>query len=151
MIATLLLIALLGGIALLALRHYSRKDESAGKEKSTPTSAPATRKSGGSSPSCPTDSAGCGVSCFCDEATLKRAVTTEAEYFDDEELDRYKGIGSDDYTEQQTEEFNEVLTTLKPTEVGDWLRSLQLRGIELPSSLKDEALMLMNDAHSPLS
>ena len=66
-------------------------------------------------------------------------------YFDDEELDAYKGIGADDYTEEQTEQFNEVLTTMQPGEVADWLRSLELRGINLPTTLKDEALMLIQD------
>lgn len=88
---------------------------------------------------------GCGVTCFCDDITLKRAVKTEIEYFDDEELDDYRGIGADQYTEAQVEDFNEVLTTLKPSEVGDWMRSLELRNIVLPSALKDEALMLMDD------
>lgn len=89
----------------------------------------------------------CGVTCFCDDVTLRRAVTTEIEYFDDEELDDYRGIGADQYTEAQVEDFNEVLTTLKPSEVGDWMRSLELRGIALPSALKDEALMIMEDGN----
>ena len=91
------------------------------------------------------DETGCGVDCFCDEATLKRAVKTDVVYFDDEELDAYKGIGADDYTEEQTEQFNEVLTTMQPGEVADWLRSLELRGINLLTALKDEALMLIQD------
>lgn len=92
---------------------------------------------------------GCGVTCFCDDVTLRRAVRTEIEYFDDEELDDYRGIEADNYTEAQVEDFNEVLTTLKPSEVGDWMRSLQLRGIALPASLKDEALMLLDEGATP--
>ena len=34
---------------------------------------------------------------------------------------------------------------MQPGEVADWLRSLELRGINLPTALKDEALMLIQD------
>jgi hypothetical protein len=147
MVALLIVIAVFVAAGILALRHAFRKGANAGEEAPAQGSGPARTEGGGTASACQPDPAQCGVSCFCDEATLERAVRTEVEYFDDEELDRYKGMGSDDYSDEQTDEFNEVLTTLKPSEVGDWLRSLQLRGIALPSALKDEALMLMNDAH----
>ena len=35
---------------------------------------------------------------------------------------------------------------MQPNEVADWLRSLQLRAINLPDDLKDEAIMLIDDA-----
>lgn len=71
-----------------------------------------------------------------------KAAAEPVDYFDDEELDRFQGRAADAYTEAEEEEFREVLYTTLPREVGDWLRSLQLRGIELPESLRDEALML---------
>lgn len=76
-----------------------------------------------------------------------KAAAEPIDYFDDEELDRFQGRTADAYTETEEEEFREVLYTTLPREVGDWLRSLQLRGIELPESLRDEALMLA-DSHS---
>lgn len=85
----------------------------------------------------------CGVSCFCDDAALRRRLSEEIVYFDDEELDAYKGIAPQDYTPAQTEEFSEVLTTLRPDEIADWLHSLQLRGISLPDALRDEATIMM--------
>ena len=91
------------------------------------------------------DATGCGVNCFCDDQALQRAVKTELEYFDDEELDAYKGLAADAYTEEQINLFQEVLTTLQEGEVGDWLRSLDLRGINLPDALKDEAFMRMEE------
>ena len=72
-----------------------------------------------------------------------KAVGEPIEYFDDEELDRFRGRSGDSYTEAEEEEFRAVLETTLTREVGDWLRSLQLRGIELPESLRDEAVMLM--------
>ena len=76
-----------------------------------------------------------------------KAAAEPIAHFDDEELDRFQGRTADAYTEAEEEEFREVLYTTLPREVGDWLRSLQLRGIELPESLRDEALMLA-DSHS---
>jgi len=76
-----------------------------------------------------------------------KAAAEPIDYFDDEDLDRFQGRTADAYTEAEEEEFREVLYTTLPREVGDWLRSLQLRGIELPESLRDEALMLA-DSHS---
>lgn len=84
----------------------------------------------------------CGQHAVCEKELLMKAVTEPVEYFDDEELDRFRGRRSDDYTRDEEEEFREVLYTTLPREVGDWLRSLQLRGIELPEGLRDEALLL---------
>lgn len=68
------------------------------------------------------------------------------DYFDDEELDRFHGRRADAYTEEEEDEFREVLYTTLTREVSDWLRSLQLRGIELPVGLRDEALMLTEES-----
>lgn len=87
----------------------------------------------------------CGQHAVCEKELLMQAASAPIEYFDDEELDRYRGRASDDYTEEEEEEFREVLMTTLTREVGDWLRSLELRGINLPDGLKDEALLLMND------
>ena len=89
----------------------------------------------------------CGQHAVCEKELLMKAAAEPIDYFDDEELDRFQGRTADAYTEAEEEEFREVLYTTLPQEVGDWLRSLQLRGIELPESLRDEALMLA-DSHS---
>lgn len=65
------------------------------------------------------------------------------EYFDDEELDEFKGRRSDEYSDDEAAQFSEVMYTMKAVEVKDWLISLNLRGINLPDQLKDEAIMLM--------
>ncbi len=67
----------------------------------------------------------------------------DIEYFDDEELDEYKGRTSDSYTDEEAGQFAEVMYTMKPEEVKDWLKSLNLRGVNLPDQLKDEAIMLV--------
>lgn len=70
------------------------------------------------------------------------AAVGDIEYFEDEELDRFRGRSSDSYTDDEAAEFAEVMYTMRPEEVKDWLRSLQLRCVSLPDQLKDEAYML---------
>ena len=64
---------------------------------------------------------------------------------DDEELDRFRGHSSDGYSEEEIEEFREVMYTCKEDEVAGWSRSLQLRGIELPDELKDELFLIVGE------
>lgn len=66
------------------------------------------------------------------------------EYFDDEELDVFKGRSSDKYTDEEVEMFAEVLYTMRPDEVVSWNRSLILRGINVPDQIKDELVMMMD-------
>ena len=70
------------------------------------------------------------------------AAVADIEYFDDEELDRFRGRQSDGYTDEEAAEFAEVMYTMRPEEVRDWLQSLRLRCVSLPDQLKDEAYML---------
>jgi hypothetical protein len=50
-----------------------------------------------------------------------------------------------DYTETQKKQFSEIFYSLKESDVAGWLRSLQLRLIELPAELKEEALMIVRE------
>lgn len=87
----------------------------------------------------------CGAHEICERDSLLAAVSKQIEYYEDEELDAYKGIPSNNYEEKAIDEFREVLYTLRETEVAGWLRSLQLRGIELPDELKDEAFLIVGE------
>lgn len=78
----------------------------------------------------------------CEQMCMMKAATKPVEYFDDEELDAFKGRASDSYTEDETAQFAEVLETLKHDEVKAWNRSLILRGINMPDGLKDEYIAL---------
>lgn len=73
------------------------------------------------------------------------AVGRKADYYDDEELDRYAGTAPDAYPDEAVDEFREVLYTMRETEVAGWLRSLQLRNLSLPAVLKDEALLIVGE------
>lgn len=85
----------------------------------------------------------CGEHEVCEKGKIKRALRTDIEYFDDEELDRFRGTAPDEYDDEAIEEFREVLYTMNPREVDDWLKSLELREVALPDALKDEVFMLL--------
>jgi len=87
----------------------------------------------------------CGQHEICEKESLLAAVSKKIEYYNDEELDRFRGTSSDKYTEKDAEEFREVLYTMKEIEVVGWIRSLQLRNIELPDQLKDEVLLIVGE------
>lgn len=87
----------------------------------------------------------CGQHEVCEKDSLLAAISKEIEYYNDEELDRYKGTASSDYTDEAVEEFREVLYTMREYEVAGWVRSLQLRAIELPDALKDEVFLIVGE------
>lgn len=101
-----------------------------------------------STPATPTPAASCGTcngtNDKCEQECMMEAATKEIEYYDDEELDRFSGRESSQYTDEEIAEFAEVLYTMRPEEVAGWNRSLILRGINLPDALKDEVIMLMD-------
>lgn len=79
---------------------------------------------------------------MCEQECMLKAATEPVEYFDDEELDVYKGRASNSYNEEETAQFADVLETLQPEEVKAWNRSLILRGINMPDGIKDEYISL---------
>ena len=84
-----------------------------------------------------------GDNSLCEQECMMVAATCDIEYFDDEELDVFKGRQSDSYTDEEAEQFREVMYTMRQSEVKDWNRSLILRGVAVPDQLKDELVMLM--------
>ena len=84
----------------------------------------------------------------CELDCILQKTNTEIIYFDDEELDRFKGRPSDSYTDEEVEAFSEVMYTCLEEEVPAWNRSLELRGIQFPDQLKDELYMLINEQAS---
>lgn len=86
----------------------------------------------------------CGEHEVCEAETLL-TLSEEIIYYSDEELDAYRGRTADDYSDEEQEEFREVLLTLQMHEVTGWLKSLGLRRIELPLAIRNEALMIVDD------
>lgn len=90
------------------------------------------------------DDACCGQHLVCEQDSLLYQGE-EIVYYDDEELDAYKGLAADSYTETQIKSFEEVFYSLQDSDMAGWLRSLQLREISLPLELRDEALMIVSE------
>lgn len=90
----------------------------------------------------PNDDECCGQHAVCEKFG---DPLTDDLYYDDEELDRYAGRAADSYSEAEIAEFAEVLTSLKDSEYLSWARAIERRGINLPSEVRDELIMLLSD------
>ena len=73
------------------------------------------------------------------------AVSKKIEYYDDEDLDQFIGKPADSYTTEEADLFRDVLYTTQEIEVAGWVRSLQLRGINLPDDVKDEVFLIIGE------
>lgn len=93
----------------------------------------------------------CGQHLVCEKESLLAGVSKQIVYYEDEELDAFRGMSPDDYTDEQVEQFRDVLYTLRPEEIGGWARSIQLRQIELPAAVRDELVMLAAEARETLN
>lgn len=87
----------------------------------------------------------CGKHAVCEKELTLQSVGKPIEYFEDEELDAFANRPSDAYSPEEVNQFEEVMTTMRPDEVQKWIHSLGERGINLPDELKDEAIMLMEE------
>lgn len=84
----------------------------------------------------------CGEHLVCERETLLQ-TNAKVEYYDDEELDQLTGIAAEDYTDEQYQMIREVFNTLKASDVPGWVRSIQLRNIQLPLDIREEALLIV--------
>ena len=89
-----------------------------------------------------TDDGCCGEHLVCERETLLQ-INAKVEYYDDEELDALIGIPAEDYTEEQYLMIREVFNTLQAKDVPGWVRSIQLRNIQLPLDIREEALLIV--------
>lgn len=87
----------------------------------------------------------CGQHEVCEKDSLLAAVSKDVEYYEDEELDRFRGRAGNEYAPDEVEEFREVLYTMRTDEVAGWVRSLQLRYVNLPDELKDEVFLIVGE------
>lgn len=89
----------------------------------------------------------CGLHAVCEK---KAAALDGPDYYDDEELDRYAGRDGASYTDDEIEEFRQVLYTLIPADIFPWGGALTRRGVNLPDQLRDEWIMLCQDTENPV-
>ena len=81
--------------------------------------------------------------CCGKHSNCEKGYDTASLYFDDEELDRFKGMKPEEYTEADIEEFRQVLYTMREDEVENWAHCIETRGIELPSEIREEILLML--------
>ena len=91
----------------------------------------------------------CGAHEVCEKETLL-SENDEVVYYQDEELDAYRFKHPGSYLPYEIEQFREILYTMRDDEVAGWLRSLQLRGINPPHIVREEALMIVADVRETL-
>lgn len=91
----------------------------------------------------------CGMHIVC-EKTYLSPLSDEIVYYEDEELDRFRGREADSYNDMEIEEWRDVLLTLRPSEIAGWARSVQLRRLTMPSAIRDELLMIVAEARASL-
>lgn len=84
------------------------------------------------------------ASAACEQNCMMEASVKEIEYFDDEELDRFIGRSSNEYSEGEADESRSIMETMKPDDVKAWNRSLILRQINMPDQIKDEYIMIVS-------
>lgn len=84
----------------------------------------------------------CGAHAVCDK-TEEDFTSDPQLYFEDEELDNFRDYEPSRFTDIDIELFREVLYTLKPKEIVQWLYSLELRKVIVPGIIKEEARMLV--------
>ena len=87
----------------------------------------------------------CGQHEVCEKESLLVGLDKNIVYYEDEELDTYIGKLPQEYSDEEIEQFRDVLYTLRPDDVAGWVRSLQMRKIALPEPVYDEMLGLLGD------
>lgn len=93
----------------------------------------------------PVDGTCCGQHTTCEKDSLLNTFIEEIDYFDDEELDRYKGRTAEEYSASEVDEFREIFYTMNDEDKPRWIRSLLKREIDIPNQIKDEIFLIIND------
>ena len=145
-ILPLLLFVALGIVILIIFEVRARKQNN----KPTPDPSLKGGESGAAQKSFPSgedlgeapDDGCCGEHLVCERETLLQ-TNAKVEYYDDEELDALSGIPAEDYTEEQYQMIREVFNTLQAKDVPGWVRSIQLRNIQWPLDIREEALLIV--------
>ena len=140
-ILPLLLFVALGIVILIIFEVRARKQQRANSELSERPITNSEASNSREEASNPDDGC-CGEHLVCERETLLQ-TNAKVEYYDDEELDALSGIPAEDYTEEQYQMIREVFNTLQAKDVPGWVRSIQLRNIQLPLDIREEALLIV--------
>ena len=139
-ILPLILFVALGIVVLVIFEVRARKQQSNSEQSERPItdSEASNSRETASDP----DDGCCGEHLVCERETLLQ-TNAKIDYYDDEELDTLAGIPAEEYTPQQYQMIREVFDTLQGKDVPGWVRSIQLRNIQLPLDIREEALLIV--------
>ena len=87
----------------------------------------------------------CGLGEVCPATEVLRCESQPVVYYDDEELDAFRGRDADGYNDAEIEQWRDILYTLRPDDLLGWGQSVKRRGITMPAPIRDEFLMLYKD------
>ncbi len=92
----------------------------------------------------------CGIRPICpSEQILVGACKPSPTYYDDEELDAFAGRGELDYSDDELEQWRDVLYTLQPADLLGWGQSIKHRGLVMPATIRQEFLQLATEHRAP--
>lgn len=140
-ILPLILFVCLGIVVLVVFEVRARKQQQSNREQSDHPTLDSEASNSREAASDPDDGC-CGEHLVCERETLLQ-TNAKVEYYDDEELDTLSGIPAEEYTQEQYQMIREVFDTLKAKDVPGWVRSIQLRNIQLPLDIREEALLIV--------
>ena len=86
----------------------------------------------------------CGAHEVCEKTSLLNSKN-HIEYYDDEDLDVFAGRSSETYSDDEITIFEDVFYSMQTDDVPGWVKSLQLRQIELPESIRDQVLLIVRE------
>ncbi len=86
----------------------------------------------------------CGQHLVCEKDSLLNSDSS-VEYYDDEELDILSGVHPDNFSEEEYQMIRDIFNSLQEKDVAGWVRSLQMRNIQLPSDIREEALLIVRE------
>lgn len=140
-ILPLILFVCFGIVVLVVFEVRARKQQQSNREQSDRPTLDSEASNSRETASDPDDGC-CGEHLVCERETLLQ-TNAKVEYYDDEELDTLSGIPAEEYTQEQYQMIREVFDTLKAKDVPGWVRSIQLRNIQLPLDIREEALLIV--------
>ncbi len=95
-------------------------------------------------PACVDES--CSLHGMCpSDMLLESMASEEIVYYDDEELDTFKGRPATGYTSDEEELWRDVIYTLAGSDLLGWEQSVKKRGLVMPASIHDEFIMLYGE------
>ncbi len=86
----------------------------------------------------------CGAHAVCERDSLLSTIE-DVVYFEDEELDVLRKRPYDDFSSAEVRMLEEVFYSLREQDVAGWIRSIQLREIDLPDYIKEDALLIVRE------